>query len=145
MNKEMLINKLSTKKEHYPLSDNFMKWCGEKESRQQHPSGNKNSKNKNYIDNALEAGIEVNYSKCTPNQKWHFIESYCNILHKDETDFRFILKCPELIIWLCEALDVGINEKDINEIKSDNISRNDMGIIIWKKYSNRIVEEIKKN
>ena len=31
-----------------------------------------------YISFAKEKGIEVNYKKNLPTQRWHLIESYCN-------------------------------------------------------------------
>ena len=53
---------LEGKKEHYPLSDEFIE-------RYQQTSGG-------YIDNAKKAGLTVDKQQHEPNQKWHFFESW---------------------------------------------------------------------
>ena len=101
---------LETKKEHYPLSDEFV------EKYQQKSGG--------YIDNAKKAGIVVNKQLHSPNQKWHFFESwlYPSIEDKsltwDESAKSRVyskLICPELLLWIYEACDV--NPSKVKEAK----------------------------
>ena len=75
---------LKDKKEHYPLSDEFI------ERYQQKDGG--------YIELAESLEMTVNKEMHEPNQKWHFFESwrvYNNLL------------CPELLLWIYEASGVS--------------------------------------
>ncbi len=92
---------LSTKNEHYPLSDQFME-------RYQQTSGG-------YLDNAKKAGIPVDRQSHSPNQKWHFFDSWYypsledGTLTRDEDAKSRIytkLLCPELLLWIYEACGV---------------------------------------
>ncbi len=93
---------LLTKKEHYPFSDQFME-------RYQQTSGG-------YLDNAKKAGIPVDRLQHSPNQKWHFFESWYypslsdGTLTRDEDAKSRIytkLLCPELLLWIYEACGVS--------------------------------------
>lgn len=92
---------LEGKKEHYPLSDEFIE-------RYQQTSGG-------YIDNAKKAGLTVDKQQHEPNQKWHFFESwlYPTIsegMSWDETAENRVYKkllCPELLLWIYEACEVS--------------------------------------
>lgn len=91
---------LEGKKEHYPLSDEFI------EKYQQSSGG--------YIDNARKAGLIVDKEQHEPNQKWHFFESwlYPTIeegMSWDESAENRVYKkllCPELLLWIYEACEV---------------------------------------
>ena len=97
----------SGKKEHYTYTDKFIIECEFGQQR----SGE-------YIDFANETGHPVDKNIAEPNQKWHFLESYCiNKKIKDEGigwleeetqiwDSRYGLKCPELLLWLIEAAGI---------------------------------------
>ncbi len=93
---------LLTKKEHYPLSDQFME-------RYQQTSGG-------YLDNAKKAGIPVDREQHSPNQKWHFFESWYypsieegSLSREDDAKRRIYtnLLCPELLLWIYEAAGVA--------------------------------------
>ena len=93
---------LSTKKAHYPMSDEFI------ERYQQKDGG--------YIDLAKERGLVVDKYLHEPNQKWHFFDSWLALKvqeHIDEgkEDFYSLsaeqriyinLLCPELLLWIYE-------------------------------------------
>ncbi len=92
---------LSDKKEHYPFSDEFT------EKYQQTSGG--------YLDNAKNAGIVVDRQLHSPNQKWHFFESWLTEKIAEESTItsqsaksRIYTKllCPELLLWIYEALGV---------------------------------------
>lgn len=93
---------LSTKKEHYPFSDQFME-------RYQQTSGG-------YLDNAKKAGIPVDRQQHSPNQKWHFFDSWYypsledgTLTREDDAKSRIYTKllCPELLLWIYEACGVA--------------------------------------
>lgn len=103
---------LTTKEEHYPLSDEFI------ERYQQNSGG--------YIDNAKKAGLIVNKYMHEPNQKWHFFDSWYYASLADgtmnETDLakdRIYMKllCPELLLWIYEACEVSPSKvKEAKEV-----------------------------
>lgn len=93
---------LSTKKEHYPFSDEFI------EKYQQEGDG--------YIKTAKDLGMVVDKTLHLPNQKWHYFESWMNVkLASDPTladgkassQIYGLLKCPELLLWIMEACGVS--------------------------------------
>lgn len=106
---------LEKKKEHYPLSDEFI------EKYQQKDGG--------YIDNALKAGLVVDKEIHEPNQKWHFFESWYYPSIKDgtltETESAKSrvysnLKCPELLLWIYEACEVDpVKVKNAKEVAEE--------------------------
>lgn len=91
---------LETKKEHYPLSDEFV------EKYQQADGG--------YIDNARKAGLVVDKRLHEPNQKWHYFESWLHPTIEEGMSWDASAKsrsysnfsCPELLLWIFEASDV---------------------------------------
>lgn len=92
---------LETKEEHYPLSDLFI------ETYQQTSGG--------YIDLAKKLGILVDKAQHSPNQKWHFFDSWMYPSIEDKTlswaesaKSRVYSKllCPELLLWIYEACGV---------------------------------------
>ena len=96
---------LENKEEHYPFSDEFI------EKYQQKSGG--------YIDNAKKAGIEISKEKHSPNQKWHWFESwfYPSIeegTYTEEDDAKSKcysrLLCPELLLWMYEACNVDLTK-----------------------------------
>ncbi|MBS4842905.1 MULTISPECIES: hypothetical protein [Clostridium] len=101
---------LADKKEHYPVSDEFIK------NYQQSPR-NKNG----YVFFAWETGHIICREISEPNQKWHFFESYMLIMiaqgkiqPDDDAEKRYRkLNCPELLLWIAEA--VGIDSEIVNE------------------------------
>ena len=92
---------LQDKKEHYPLSDEFIE-------RYQQTSGG-------YIDNAIKANLVVDKLLHEPNQKWHFFDSWLyptieeGMSWDDSAKTRVYvnLKCPELLLWIYEACEVS--------------------------------------
>lgn len=101
---------LADKKEHYPVSDEFIK------NYQQSPV-NKDG----YVFFAWKTGHIICREIAEPNQKWHFFESYMLImiaqgkiqLDDDAGKWYKNLKCPELLLWIAEA--VGIDSEIVNE------------------------------
>lgn len=101
---------LSTKKEHYPLSDEFI------EKYQQTSGG--------YLDTARNKGLLVDKEQHEPNQKWHFFTSWFDASIKDGTvkltdDPKVVvynrLLCPELLLWIFEAS--GVNPVKVRKAK----------------------------
>ncbi len=101
---------LSTKKEHYPLSDEFI------EKYQQTSGG--------YLDTARNMGLLVDKEQHEPNQKWHFFTSWFDASIKDGTvkltdDPKNVvynrLLCPELLLWIFEAS--GVNPTKVRKAK----------------------------
>lgn len=108
------IDFLVDKKEHYPISDDFIK------NYQQSPN-NKNG----YVYFAWETGHVINKEIAEPNQKWHFFESYMLIMiaqrrikieDKAERIYRKI-RCPELLLWIAEA--VGVDSEKVENAALD--------------------------
>jgi hypothetical protein len=128
-----------SKNEHYPISDSFIK-----SGYQQKDGG--------YISKTKKIGLEIDYKKAEPNQKWHFIDSYAS--EKQGSDiYKHLLVCPELLLWMAEAC--GINdsivrkaEKEAREIinigrkeDKEGQSRNKAGIMIRKMITWNMLEE----
>lgn len=128
---------LANKKEHYPISDEFVKFY------QQSPL-NKDG----YVYLAWETGHVICREIAEPNQKWHFFESYILILitqgklqlSDDAEKCYKKLKCPELLLWIAEAAGIEsekINEaakvaRDIIDYGTNGRARNTAGIKIVK-------------
>ena len=100
-----LYDFLLTKNEHYHYSDEYIK-------QYQQESGG-------YIDLWKSLGGTVDKQNCTPNQYWHFFESWCKP-SIDDGSFKFTASgsrgysyfaCPELQLWIIEAS--GISEDKI--------------------------------
>ena len=96
---------LSTKKEHYPLSDEFIE-------RYQQTSGG-------YIQYAKQLGLTVDKELHLPDQKWHFFTSWIGqsltegtLSYEDDAKTRVYngLLCPELLLWIYEASSVDPNK-----------------------------------
>lgn len=92
---------LEKKKEHYPLSDEFIE-------RYQQASGG-------YIDYAKKTGHLVDREMHEPNQKWHFFDSWLyqsidegSLTWEEDAKSRVYTKllCPELLLWIYEACEV---------------------------------------
>ena len=126
---------LLDKKEHYPLSDEFI------EKYQQTSGG--------YIDNARKAGLTVDKQQHEPNQKWHFFESwlYPTIeegMSWDESAENRVYKkllCPELLLWIYEACEVDpVKVKAAKEVAEEGkvagsyaatIAKNMRAVVAW--------------
>lgn len=134
-----IINYLKTKNDHYPISDSFIK-----SGYQQQGGG--------YINKAKKIGLEIDYKKAEPNQKWHFIDSYAS--EKQGNDiYKHLLVCPELLLWMAEACGIDNNlirkaEKESREIINigrkegkEGQSRNQAGIMIRKMITWSMLEE----
>ncbi|MBN3490393.1 hypothetical protein JV173_02575 [Acholeplasma equirhinis] len=94
---------LQTKNEHYPISDMFI------EDHQQASGG--------YIALAKSLGILVDKSQHSPNQKWHFFDSWMypsiaagTLSYTESAKTRVYSKLlsPELLLWIYEACDVPV-------------------------------------
>ena len=100
-----LIKFYCEKKEHYPISDEFMK-------KYQQKSGG-------YIKFAHKTDHTVSAEQCEPNQKWHLFESYISRTFEEEGENVVAdisrLKCPELLFWMAEA--AGIDDEIVTEAK----------------------------
>ena len=134
---------LNTKKEHYPISDEFI------EKYQQDDGG--------YIDNAFKAGLVVDKQLHSPNQKWHFFESWYypsiedgTLSYTDSAKSRIYSKllCPELLLWIYEACevspikvraayDVAIEAK-INKTHISTMAKNMRNCVPWEDILNNI-------
>lgn len=143
-----VIEFFSGRKEHYEISDDFIK------------SGYQQNKNSGYMDDARKGGLEINADKAEPNQKWHFVENYLKVkiaegTLKDDDDASKCYKCicPELVLWIAEAagIDKAKVEAVANEAKRiiDNgvngYARNTAGRQIKKKIQWTAIEESIKN
>lgn len=104
-------NYLNDKLEHYPLSDEFIE-------RYQQSSGG-------YIDYAKQLGIVVDRYQHSPNQKWHYFTSWLGqseYTGSEDAKTRIYngLKCPELLLWIFEAMGAPTNKikaaKEVAEI-----------------------------
>ena len=128
---------LQDKKEHYPLSDEFIE-------RYQQSSGG-------YIDYAKKCGIEVNKYNHSPNQKWHFFSSWIDqslndgsLTMSDDAYQRIYigLKCPELLLWIYEAMGTDIvkvrkakevaETGKVNNTNVSTIAKNMRGEVSWE-------------
>ena len=132
---------LITKKEHYPLSDEFIE-------RYQQSSGG-------YLDYAKQVGHVVDKSIHEPNQKWHFFDSWYYRTIEEEAaegnDFETasaksrvysMLLCPELLLWIYEACDVSPSKvkkaKDVAEqgksskTSTTTIASNMRKVVAWE-------------
>lgn len=132
---------LVTKKEHYPLSDEFIE-------RYQQTSGG-------YLDYAKQVGHVVDKSIHEPNQKWHFFDSWYYRTIEEEAaegkDFEVDsaksrvyskLLCPELLLWIYEACDVSPSKvkkaKDVAEqgksskTATTTIASNTRKVVSWE-------------
>ena len=90
-----VINFYIDKKEHYPISDEFIEYYQQK--------------NGGYITYANETGHPIHPAIHEPNQKWHLLESYyiCKVKEKGTLEFNITgFNCPELLLWMAEAADV---------------------------------------
>jgi len=134
-----IVDYFKTKKEHYPISDGFIK-----SGYQQQGGG--------YINKAKKIGLEIDYKKAKPNQKWHFIDSYAS--EKQGSDvYKHLLVCPELLLWMAEAcgIDNSIIRKAENKAREiinigrkenkEGQSRNKAGIMIRKMITWSMIEE----
>lgn len=102
MTLRVMTDYLQTKKEHYPLSDEFIE-------RYQQTSGG-------YLDYAKQLGLVVSKELHEPNQKWHFFDSWLYRTVDESTKITYEssakssvytgLKCPELLLWIFEACEV---------------------------------------
>lgn len=126
---------LKGKKEHYPLSDEFIE-------RYQQSSGG-------YIDNAKKAGMVVDKQQHEPNQKWHFFESWLyptieeGMSWEESAESRVYKKllCPELLLWIYEACEVSpvkvkaakevAEEGKVNKINVSTIAKNMRAVVAW--------------
>ena len=105
-----LASYLIDKKEHYPLSDEFIACY-------QQPYGG-------YITFARKTGHLVDRQKYEPNQKWHFFEAWLLPSFQDGTlcwhndankAVYHRIQCPELLLWFLEA--VGVDSFEVNAAK----------------------------
>lgn len=139
---------LQNKKEHYDISDDFVK------AYQQSPSSYEG-----YTHYAWKIGKVVHMESAEPNQKWHFFESYISRnekinLNDDAKKIYNQIKCPELLLWIAEACNVekkiiktaSIEAKKIIE-RNEKQARNKAGIKIrkqipWEMIEAKIQEDI---
>jgi hypothetical protein len=100
------------KKEHYPISDDFIKQYQQKTIGEE-----------SYINHALKTGHLICDAIAEPNQKWHLLEAYyiqqilkngIEYLYEKNTCCR--LSCPELILWMAEAAEVQCEVINIAKI-----------------------------
>lgn len=138
---------LLTKEEHYPFSDEFVE-------RHQQKSGG-------YIKNAKDAGIVVDKLQHSPNQKWHFFESWFypsiadgTLSYEDTAKNRVYTKllCPELLLWIYEACEVDPNKvriaKEVAEIgkvagtSTTTIAKNMRSCVAWEDLEKHILDKV---
>jgi len=142
-----MYNFMVSKSEHYPISDKFI------EDYQQASGG--------YIAYAKKMGVEVNAANHSPNQKWHFFDSWIQQSLEDGT-LRFTqsaktkvytgLLCPELLLWIYEACgvssdkvqsayDVAVAGK-IAGTATSTIAKNMRGVVAWDDLLNGIKSNV---
>lgn len=136
-----LVFFLIDKKEHYPLSDEFI------ERYQQSNSG--------YIAFAHKTGHIVDRQKHEPNQKWHFFESWLLRSFQDGTvcwhndankAVYHRIQCPELLLWLLEAAGVDSSAvEDAKEIAERGKKRKDRPSTIAKELRKQVTWEVIDN
>lgn len=138
---------LQTKKEHYPLSDEFIE-------RYQQTSGG-------YIAYAKKLGVTVNKELHEPNQKWHFFTSWIGqslddgtLTWEDDAKTRVYtgLLCPELLLWIYEASSVDPNrvreakivaeQGKVNGTNVSTIAKNMRAIVSWEEIKSNIKNNI---
>ena len=126
------------KNEHYPVSDEFIKkGYGQKQG--------------GYIRNARKAGYIIATDAAEPNQKWHLLKSYL-LVTDENVDARKCYNriiCPELLLWLGEAVGLDVSEAariamEIIDRDGNGIARNVAGrkikeIITWDMIEEKIV------
>lgn len=136
---------LESKKEHYPLSDEFIE-------RYQQTSGG-------YIDYARQKGLIVNKALHEPNQKWHFFTSWLDVsieegtlTWEDDAKKRVYtnLLCPELLLWIYEASEVEpikvkkakevAEEGKVNNTRVATIAKNMRSCVSWEDVSKAILK-----
>lgn len=136
---------LTSKKEHYPLSDEFIE-------RYQQTSGG-------YINYANKTGHLVDKERHEPNQKWHFFDSWLyqslddgSITMDADAKKRVYtgLLCPELLLWIYEASGVNPTKvkaaKEVAEkgkVEGTNVStiaKNMRACVPWEDIQNNIIK-----
>ena len=132
---------LIDKKEHYPLSDEFI-------AQYRQCKGG-------YIDFAIKTGHSADQKRYEPNQKWHFYESWLIRSLQDGTIswednakviYSKIISCPEWLLWFLEA--VGIEPSDVavaKKIAEDGKKKNIAVGTIAKEIRRRIRWEVIEN
>ncbi len=142
-----ITNHLRGRKEHYPISDEFI------EKYQQNSGG--------YIALAKSLGIAVDRQKHSPNQKWHFFESWLQECLEKQTisweddakkNVYTRLLCPELLLWIYEACDVqptkvrnAMNAAVQGKVNGTNVStiaKNMRGCVAWEDIATNLKEVI---
>ena len=138
---------LQNKKEHYPLSDEFI------ERYQQTDGG--------YIDTAKKLGLLVDKEQHEPNQKWHFFTSWLEPSLEDgtvtmesnpQTVVYNRLLCPELLLWIYEASggspakvkkakDVA-EEGKVNRTRVTTIAKNMRSQVSWEDISQNVLASL---
>lgn len=124
------IECLEHAKEHYPISDEFIR------THQQDPRNPKG-----YMYYAWKMGHPICREIAEPNQRWHFFESYVAVkiimdgksfLDSDAKDIYLGgyrkgkgLQCPELLLWIGEAS--GIDSQTIEDAAREAKSIIDQG------------------
>lgn len=69
-----------------------------------------------YIIFAEKHNVSTDKAKGNPNQKWHFMTSYCEVKILENSSFLdeemqqvyTRLKCPELLLWIIEATGLEV-------------------------------------
>lgn len=145
-----IINYFENAKEHYEISDEFVK------------SGYQQYKSRGYMQYAKKVGHIIDIQIAEPNQRWHFFESYILRSFADDTitldnDFSLCynkLLCPELLLWIAEAAGIDKTKvqllankaKNIIDSGEDGTARNKAGIEIrqeipWEEIENCIKKQ----
>lgn len=110
---------LTGKKEHYKYTDEFVIQYRQKQG--------------GYIAFAKKVGHSTEQFNGEPNQKWHFFESLMvrslyDGSYKMEDNAETVyyrLKCPELLLWICEAsgVDVRMAKKEMEQFLTNGNDR----------------------
>lgn len=96
--------------------------------------------------------IQTDKTVGEPNQKWHFLVSYCAQCELDGTTaniFNRSIICPELWLWLIEDAkdDINITEDDVKKVYEQAIIYKAEGIKYkekWKDFLDPYKEKVKK-
>ena len=140
---KQMADYLQGKKEHYPLSDEFIE-------RYQQSSGG-------YLDKDQEVNKELH----SPNQKWHFFESWLYPSIEDGTltwdadaksKVYTRLLCPELLLWMYEACEVSpskvreaklvAEQAKVNGTHISTMAKNMRACVPWEDLAYNIINNV---
>ena len=104
------------------------------------------------LDPGFILNIQIDKTAGEPNQKWHFLVSYCaqcEIKGSTANIFKESITCPELWLWLIEEArdNIILNDEDVKKVYEQAIIYktigNKFGKEEWKYFLNIYREKVK--